>query len=105
MVEVSDLMCKSSSNLKSIGLKLGILEIRPSVDLLTFTSKSMGFLLYHFWCKTRSRKRPGWLSSEIRNAIKEKQKAFIRFKITGLELDLSFSGEKNRSIEGPLWAH
>ena len=36
-------------------------------------------------CKTRNRKRPGWLSSEIRNAIKEKQKAFIRFKITGLE--------------------
>ncbi len=33
-------------------------------------------------CKTRNRKRPGWLISEIRNAIKEKQKAFIRFKIT-----------------------
>ena len=38
-------------------------------------------------CKTRSRKRPGWLSSEIRNTMKEKQKEFIRFKITGLELD------------------
>ena len=38
-------------------------------------------------CKTRSRKRPEWLSSEIRNAIKEKQKVFIRFKITGPELD------------------
>ena len=35
-------------------------------------------------CKTRSRKRPGWLSRAIRNAIKEKQKAFMRFKITGL---------------------
>ena len=33
-------------------------------------------------CKTRSIKRPGWLSSEIRNAIKENQKAFLRFKIT-----------------------
>ena len=31
-------------------------------------------------CKTRGRKRPGWLSSETRNALKEKQKAFIRFK-------------------------
>ena len=40
-------------------------------------------------CKTRSRKRPGWLGREIRNAIKEKQRAFIRFIITGLELDLS----------------
>ena len=38
-------------------------------------------------CKTRSRKRSGWLSSEIRNAIKENQKAFLRFKIPGLELD------------------
>ena len=28
------------------------------------------------------------MSSEIKNAIKEKQKAFIRFKISGLELDL-----------------
>ena len=27
------------------------------------------------------------MSSEIRNAIKEKQKVFIRFKITGLELE------------------
>ena len=39
-------------------------------------------------CKIRSRKRPEWLSSEIRNAIKEKQKVFMRLKITGLELDL-----------------
>ena len=39
-------------------------------------------------CKTTGRKRPGWWSSEIRNTIKEKQKVFIRFKITGLELDL-----------------
>ena len=31
-------------------------------------------------CKIRSRKRPGWLSSEIRNAIKEKQKAFSGIK-------------------------
>ena len=33
-------------------------------------------------CKIRNRKRPGWLRSEIRNAITEKQKAFVRFKIT-----------------------
>ena len=33
-------------------------------------------------CKTISRKRPGWLSSEIRNAIQENQKAFMRFKLT-----------------------
>ena len=39
-------------------------------------------------CKTKNRKRPGWLSSEIGNAIKEQQKAFIGFFITGLELDL-----------------
>ena len=38
-------------------------------------------------CKTTSRKRPGWLNSEIRNTMKEKQKEFIRFKIRGLELD------------------
>ena len=39
-------------------------------------------------CKTRSRKRPGWLSSEERNAMKEKQKAFISFKTIVLKLDL-----------------
>ena len=50
-------------------------------------------------CKTRSRKRPGWLSSEIRNAIKEKQKAFIRFKITGLELDLCHYRSKQRQVK------
>ena len=47
-------------------------------------------------CKTRSIKRPGWLSSEIRNVIKEKQKVFIRFKITGLELDLYHYRSKQR---------
>ena len=47
-------------------------------------------------CNTRSRKRPGWLSSEIRNAIKEKHKAFIRFKITGLELNLYHYRSKQR---------
>ena len=50
-------------------------------------------------CKARSRKRPGWLSSEIRNAIKEKQKAFIRFKITGLELDLYHYRSKQRKVK------
>ena len=50
-------------------------------------------------CKTRSRKTPGWLSSEIRNAIKEKQKAFIRFKITGLELDLYHYRSKQREVK------
>ena len=39
-------------------------------------------------CKTRRRERPGWLSREIRNAIKEMRKAFIRYNATGLELDL-----------------
>ena len=38
------------------------------------------------------------MSSEIRNAIKEKQKVFILFKITGLELDLSH----NRSKQGKV---
>ena len=47
-------------------------------------------------CKIRSRKRPGCLSSEIRNAIKEKQKAFIRFEITGPELDLYHYRSKQR---------
>ena len=50
-------------------------------------------------CKTRRRKRPGWLSGEIRNAIKEKQKAFIRFKITGLELDLYHCRSKQRQVK------
>ena len=50
-------------------------------------------------CKTRSRKRPGWLSSEIRNTIKEKQKAFIRFKIAGLELDLYHCRSKQRQVK------
>ena len=38
-------------------------------------------------CKTLIRKRPGWFRREIRNAMEEKQKAFIRFKIMGLEID------------------
>ena len=50
-------------------------------------------------CKTRNRKRPGWLSSEIRTAIKEKQKTFIRFKITGLELDLYHDRSKQRQVK------
>ena len=50
-------------------------------------------------CKTRSRKRPGWFSSEIRNTIKEKQKVFIRFKITGLELDLYHYRSKQRQVK------
>ena len=50
-------------------------------------------------CKTRSRKRPGWLSSEIGNAIKEQQKAFIGFFITGLELDLHHYRSKQRQVK------
>ena len=50
-------------------------------------------------CKTRNRKRPGWLSSEIRNSIKEKQKAFMTFKITGLELDLYHYRSKQRQVK------
>ena len=50
-------------------------------------------------CKTRRRKRPGWLSSEIRNVIKEKQKAFIRFKITELESDLYHCRCKQRKVK------
>ena len=50
-------------------------------------------------CKTRSRKRPGWLISEIRNAIKEKQKPFIMFKITGLELDFYHYRSKQRQVK------
>ena len=50
-------------------------------------------------CKTRSRKRPGWLSSEMRYAINEKQKEFIRFKITGLELDLHHYRSKQRQVK------
>ena len=53
-----------------------------------------------FQCvKTRSIKRPGWLSGEIRNAGKEKQKAFVRFKITGLELDLYHYRSKQRQVK------
>ena len=50
-------------------------------------------------CKSRSRKRQGWLGSEIRNAIKEKQNAFIWFKITGLELDLYHDWSKQRQVK------
>ena len=50
-------------------------------------------------CKTTSRKRPGWLSSDIRNSIKEKQKAFIGYKITGLELDLYHYRSKQRQVK------
>ena len=50
-------------------------------------------------CKTRSIKRPGWLSSELRNAMKEKKKVFIRFKITGLELDLYLYQSKQRQVK------
>ena len=50
-------------------------------------------------CKTRISKGPGWLSSEIRNAIKEKQKAFIRFKITGLEFDLYNYRSQQRQVK------
>ena len=39
------------------------------------------------------------MSSEIRNAIKEKQKIFIRFKITGLELDLYHDRSKQRQVK------
>ena len=49
-------------------------------------------------CKIRGRKRPGWLSSELRNAVKEKQKEFIRFKITGLELDFYHYRSKQRQV-------
>ena len=38
------------------------------------------------------------MSSEIRNAIKEKQKVFFRFKITGLELDLYHYRSKQRQV-------
>jgi len=50
-------------------------------------------------CKTRSRKRPGWLNSEIRNANKEKKKAFISFKITGLELGLYPYRSKQKQVK------
>ena len=39
------------------------------------------------------------MSSEIRNTIKEKQKAFIRFKLTGLELDLYHYRSKQRQVK------
>ena len=39
------------------------------------------------------------MSSEITNAIKEKQKAFIRFKITGLELDFYHHRSKQRQVK------
>ena len=38
-------------------------------------------------CKTRSKKRPGWLKREVKSAMKHKQKVFLRYKITGLESD------------------
>ena len=39
------------------------------------------------------------MRSEIRNAIKKKQKAFIRFQITGLELDLYHYRSKQRQVK------
>ena len=39
------------------------------------------------------------MSSEIWNAIKEKQKVFIRFKITGLGLDLYHHQSKQRQVK------
>ena len=39
------------------------------------------------------------MSSEIRNTIKERQKIFIRFKITGLELDLYHYRSKQRQVK------
>ena len=39
------------------------------------------------------------MSSKIRNTIKEKQKAFIRLKITGLELDLHHYRSKQRQVK------
>ena len=39
------------------------------------------------------------MSSEIRNNIKEKRKAFIRFKISGLELDLYHYRSKQRQVK------
>jgi len=39
------------------------------------------------------------LSSEIRNIIKENQKAFMRFTITGLELDLFHYRSKQRQVK------
>ena len=50
-------------------------------------------------CEIRNRKGTGWLSSDIRNVIKEKQKTFIRFKITGLELDLYHYQSKQRQVK------
>ena len=47
----------------------------------------------------RSRKRPGWLRREVRNTMKEKQKVFIRFKITGLELGLYQYRSKQRQVK------
>ena len=35
----------------------------------------------------------------MRNVIKEKQKAFIRYKITGLELDLHHYRSKQRQVK------
>ena len=39
------------------------------------------------------------MSSEIRNAMKEKKKAFVRFKIPGLELDLYHYRSKQRQVK------
>ena len=43
--------------------------------------------------------QPGWLSSETSSAMKEKQKAFMRFKISGLELDLYHYRSKQRQVK------
>ena len=39
------------------------------------------------------------MSGEIRNATKEKQKVFIWYKITGLELDLCHYRSKQRQVK------
>ena len=43
------------------------------------------------------------MSSQIRNAMKEKQKVFIGFNITGLELDLYHSRSKQRQVNKITW--
>ena len=50
-------------------------------------------------CKTRIRKRPGWLSRDIRNAIKEKQKVFIRFKTRSEYFDIAWLGAVKVSVK------
>uniref|UniRef100_A0A8C4Q0S8 Endonuclease/exonuclease/phosphatase domain-containing protein n=1 Tax=Eptatretus burgeri TaxID=7764 RepID=A0A8C4Q0S8_EPTBU len=99
------------ANLKGMRSELGYADLvkltgqSASEKWETFKDQRCGVQIKYIpmRCKTGGGKRPGWLSSEIRNTIKEKQKAFTRFNITGLELDLYHYWSKWRQVKKITW--